>query len=107
MLRERFGAAASARDFRTFRASAIVADALQRLGPCARECDAALRQSIRDSAQFLANTPTVAQASYVHPLVQDGFADIGFDATPLFTGSVRAELARDETALLRLLSREA
>jgi hypothetical protein len=28
------------------------------------------------------------------------------DSTPLFTGSVRTGLARDEAALLRLLSRE-
>jgi DNA topoisomerase-1 len=106
-LRERFGEGTSARDFRTFRASAIVAGALQGLGPEARERDAALRQAIRDSSQFLANTPAVARSSYVHPLVQEAFADKDFDSTSLFTGSVRIGLARDETALLRLLSKEA
>jgi DNA topoisomerase-1 len=106
-LRRRKRGGISARDFRTFRASAIVAGALQGLGPEVRERDAALRQAIRDSAQFLANTPTVARSSYVHPLVQEAFADKDFDSTSLFTGSVRIGLARDETALLRLLSKEA
>lgn len=106
-LRTRFGEGTSARDFRTFRASAIVAGALQGLGNDVRARDAALRQAIRESSQFLANTPTVARSSYVHPLVQEAFSDADYDSTPLFTGVVRTGLGRGETALLRLLSREA
>lgn len=107
-LRQRCGETTSAKDFRTFRASSIVAGALQDLPKdniTAR--NAALKQSIKESANFLANTPTVARASYVHPLVQAAFADAEFDATPLFTGPQRAGLNRGETALLRLLKREA
>ena len=107
MRRERFGEAASGRDFRTFRACAIVAGALQGLGPCARKRDAALRQAICDSTPLLANTPTVARVSYGHPLAQDASADVGFDSKLWFTRSLKAGLARDETALLRLLSQEA
>jgi DNA topoisomerase-1 len=107
-LRQRFGETTSAKDFRTFRASSIVAGALQDLPKdniTAR--NTALKQSIRESANFLSNTPTVARSSYVHPLVQAVFADAAFDAAPLFTGPLRAGLNRGETALLRLLKREA
>jgi DNA topoisomerase-1 len=107
-LRQRCGEATSAKDFRTFRASSIVAGALQDLprdDEAARS--AALKQSINASASFLANTPTVARSSYVHPLVQEAFTDATFDPVPLFTGPQRAGLTRDETALLRLLKRKA
>ena len=67
----------------------------------------ALKQSITESARFLANTPTVCKASYVHPDVQDAFNDEAFDPTSLFTGPQRAGLTRGETALLRLLKQKA
>jgi DNA topoisomerase I len=107
-LRQRFSETTSARDFRTFRASSIVAGALQEIDPAnmAKRRDA-LKQSIKASARFLANTPTVARGSYVHPLVQDAFTDETFDPAPLFTGPQRAGLTRGETALVRLLKREA
>jgi DNA topoisomerase-1 len=107
-LRQRFSETTSAKDFRTFRASSIVAGALQGLDPNdipARKD--ALKQSIRSSANFLQNTPTVARNSYVHPLVQSAFTDETFDHATLFTGPQRAGLTRGETALLRLLRREA
>jgi DNA topoisomerase-1 len=107
-LRQRFSDTTSARDFRTFRASSIVAGALQNLDPAdAAARKEALRQSIRSSANFLQNTPTVARKSYVHPLVQSAFTDETFDHASLFTGPQRAGLTRGETALLRLLRREA
>lgn len=107
-LRQRFADTTSARDFRTFRASSIVAGALQEVvKEDMGKRSAALRQSIKESASFLANTPTVARASYVHPLVQDAFMDEAFDPAPLFTGPQRAGLTRGETALLRLLKRKA
>ena len=107
-LRARFCELTSAKDFRTFRASSIVAGALQ---DCRRDEQrpplAVLRQAIREASEFLANTPTVCKASYVHPAVQDAFADDGFDPTPLFAGQSRAGLTRGETALLRMLERGA
>jgi DNA topoisomerase-1 len=107
-LRQRFSSTTSAKDFRTFRASSIVAGALQGLDPTdAAARKAALQQSIRSSASFLQNTPTVARKSYVHPLVQNAFTDETFDHVSLFSGPQRAGLTRGETALLRLLRREA
>ncbi len=107
-LRQRFAETTSAKDFRTFRASSIVAGALQDVVKGDKKTrSAALQQSIKESARFLANTPTVCKASYVHPDVQDAFTDEDFDATGLFTGPQRAGLTRGETGLLRLLKQKA
>jgi DNA topoisomerase-1 len=106
-LRERFSETTSAKDFRTFRASSIVAGALQDAGKDAKTPRlAVLRQAIRQASEFLANTPTVCKSSYVHPDVQDAFADDDFDATPLFSGQPRAGLTRGETALMRLVGQK-
>lgn len=103
-LRQRFAETTSAKDFRTFRASSIVAGALQDVAKEDKKVRIeALKQSIKESARFLANTPTVCKASYVHPDVQDAFTNDAFDASSLFTGPQRAGLTRGETALLRLL----
>lgn len=89
--RERFSETTSAKDFRTFRASSIVAGALQDAGnDPARPRLVVLRQAIRDASEFLANTPTVCKANYAHPDVQEAFEDDSFDATRLFTGQPRA-----------------
>jgi DNA topoisomerase-1 len=106
-LRERFSETTSAKDFRTFRASSIVAGALQDAGKDEKTPRlAVLRQAIRQASEFLANTPTVCKSSYVHPDVQDAFADDDFDATPLFSGQPRAGLTRGETALMRLVGQK-
>lgn len=107
-LRRRFAETTSAKDFRTFRASSIVAGALQDVVKDDQKGrSSALKQSIKESARFLANTPTVCKASYVHPDVQGAFNDEAFDPTSLFTGPQRAGLTRGETALLRLLKQKA
>lgn len=107
-LRQRFAETTSAKDFRTFQASSIVAGALQDVArDDNRARSSALKQSIQESARFLANTPTVCKASYVHPDVQDAFTDETFNPTSLFTGPQRARLTRRETALLRLLKQKA
>ena len=107
-LRQRFAETTSAKDFRTFRASSIVAGAMQSVGKDDKKVRAtALKQSITESARFLANTPTVCRATYVHPDVQEAFMDERFDPTSLFTGPPRAGLTRGEAALLRLLKQKA
>lgn len=107
-LRDRMGETASAKDFRSFRASAIVAGALQEAGGREQKPRlAVLRTAIHEAAAFLANTPTVCKASYVHPDVQEAFATETFDPAPLFSGHERAGLTRGETALMRLLEQEA
>lgn len=106
-LRQRFSDTTRARDLRTFRASSIVAGAPQDVaGTDLLARKAALKQSIETSANFLQNTPTVARGSSVHPLVQEAFVEEEV-AAALSTGPQRAGLTRGETALLRLLTREA
>jgi DNA topoisomerase IB len=66
-LREKFGEATSARDFRTFRASSIVAGALQEAGEDQLGRKAMLKHSIAESAKSLANTPTVGRGAMLIP----------------------------------------
>ncbi|MFT3724361.1 MAG: hypothetical protein QM773_12315 [Hyphomonadaceae bacterium] len=107
-LRQRFAETTSAKDFRTFRASSIVAAALQDVAKSDMKARMdRLKHSIKESARFLANTPTVCKASYVHPDIQDAFGDKAIDSALLFTGPQRAGLTRGETALLRLLKQKA
>ncbi len=107
-LRSHFGGTTSARDFRNFRASSLTAGAMREIRDLdERQRGRSLKDAIRASSEFLANTPTVARQSYVHPLVQAKFVDVTFDPTPLFSGPLRDGLTRDETAFMRLLSRDA
>lgn len=94
------GDAVSAKDFRTFRASALVLDAMEEEAP---PTDKALRGAIKTAAEFLANTPAVCRSNYVHPLVQTACQDGLPTRKDLFTGPVREGLTRPETALMRLL----
>jgi DNA topoisomerase-1 len=107
VLRSRFGETSSARDFRTFRASAIVAGHMRDLkGMSATARQKLLREAIRGASDYLANTPTVARGSYVHPVVQALYGEDGYDPAPLFAGSIRRGLTREETALLRVLDQQ-
>jgi len=103
-LRQRLGDMTSARDFRTFRASALAAGHVRDidgLSPAARK--RLLNEAVRRASGYLANTPTVARTSYIHPAVQAIFTAEDTDTTRLFAGSTRRGLTRDETALLRIL----
>ncbi len=53
-----------------------------------------LKHSISQSARFLANTPAVCKASYVHLDVQDAFGDEALGPASLFTGPQGAGLTR-------------
>lgn len=95
-------------DFRTFRARSIVADGLRDVAKGDKKArGAALKQSVEESARFLANTQRVCKASYVHPDVQHAFNDDALNPTSLLTSPQRAGLTRGETALLRLLKQKA
>ncbi len=96
------GGQTSARDFRTLRASAHVAGAMQGAGgDPARD----LRAAIGQAADYLANTRAVCRASYVHPAVQAAFLDDALERASLFAGPPRRGLDRAETALMRILER--
>jgi DNA topoisomerase-1 len=71
------GAGFTAKDFRTWAGTLLAYRALRALGPA--DGDRASRQNvnqaIREVADGLGNTPTVAKGSYVHPAVVDAYLE--------------------------------
>jgi DNA topoisomerase I len=71
------GADFTAKDFRTWNATALAAVALGVSGEAARSKTArkaAVNRAIREVAQYLGNTPAVCRASYIDPRVFDAYA---------------------------------
>lgn len=104
-LKRRPPAQVSAKDFRTFAASALALEAL-----CAAEADGstarkrAVAAAMRLVSERLRNTPAVARASYVHPLVVAAF-EKGTLEPAMVRGRTRQGLDGAETGLMRLLER--
>ncbi|MFC4017814.1 DNA topoisomerase IB [Micromonospora sp. GCM10011542] len=76
-LRDASGGEMTAKDFRTWHATVLAATELATLGP-ARSVTArrkAVAAVMRDVAELLGNTPTVARTSYVDPRVVDLYHD--------------------------------
>ncbi len=76
-LREITGEEITAKDFRTWAATHLAAEAL-----CALECgdsDAQRKKAIvgavKDVARHLGNTPAICRRSYIHPAILDGYLD--------------------------------
>jgi DNA topoisomerase IB len=77
-VKERIGCEVSAKDFRTWHGTVIAAIALAERGDVADNKTArkrAIAAAMREVADGLGNTPTVARASYVDPRVIDLFED--------------------------------
>jgi len=74
-IRARTGGDFSAKDFRTLRGTAAAAVSLARTGPEAtvRGRRAAIALAMREAAEVLGNTPTIARTSYVDPRVVDRY----------------------------------
>jgi len=72
-LRERTGRVVSAKDFRTWGATAHATGTLAALGPptTLSEAEAHILEAIDAAAERLGNTRAVCRASYVHPVVPD------------------------------------
>ncbi|MYZ47778.1 DNA topoisomerase IB [Propylenella binzhouense] len=103
-LREAGHSDVTAKDFRTFAASA---QAIAELARAERpESERARRRIVaavmRSVSERLANTPAVARASYVHPLVVEAY-EAGAIGPELMKGPLRRGLTREETALMRFL----
>jgi DNA topoisomerase-1 len=101
------GADISAKDFRTFRASAEALSLLTEHN--GHETEKLRKKAIVAAAdkasEILVNTRSVARSSYIHPSVIKAYQK-GKLKTSIFRGSVRAGLNRMETALLRFLERK-
>ena len=105
-LGEHLGNGFTAKDFRTWGGTLLAATELERRGAPASEWEAkrVLAQVMRRVGDSLGNTPAVARASYVSPVVVDAYRDGRTLAD--FRREHRAhprQLSADERALARLL----
>ena len=109
-VRETTGGEFSAKDFRTWAGTVVAATALAAAGPVTskRQAKGQVRRAIAVVAESLGNTPAIARASYVHPMVIEAYLD-GFLvrswARPLPHRAPRttARLWADEQRTLRVL----
>ena len=102
-LREATDADVTAKDFRTFRASAHALELLCGFPPSSATARRkALAAVCREVSGLLDNTPAVCRSSYIHATVLDAFEEGSL--APGLTGSrPRNRLSRAETALMRFL----
>ncbi len=98
----------TAKDFRTWNATLLVAEQVLRQGPCdtKKRIKEVLSDAARSAAEALGNTVTICKKYYIHP----GVVSASNDGT-LFAvcGTIRFRrtrwLSKNEQALLQLLSR--
>jgi DNA topoisomerase I len=109
-VRETTGGEFSAKDFRTWAGTVVAATALAAAGPATSKRQAARRVSraMAVVGESLGNTPAIARASYVHPVVIDAYLDGTLDAAwarPLPRRPPRntSRLRADEQRTLRVL----
>lgn len=107
-LAELFGGRMTAKDFRTWHATVIAAEALaasDEPGDTAASRKRAVRQAVADVAGYLGNTPVMARASYIDPRVIDLYeagSTIGEVALHRYANPDRRQAAL-EKAVLNLL----
>jgi DNA topoisomerase I len=108
-LREIADANITAKDFRTWAGSVLVARLLAEMDPfeSVAQANRNLRSAIARVAANLGNTPTICRKCYIHPIVLSAYLDgeVIAPATPVnANGSAdRFELRAEEIALLALL----
>lgn len=111
-VKEQVGGEVSAKDFRTWHGTVIAAVALAGANADATSATArkrAVSAAMKQVAEYLGNTPTVARSSYVDPRVIDLFAD-GVTISPrlassdddLSDGSTHGKVERAVLNLLRI-----
>lgn len=109
-IREVMGPGISAKDFRTWAGTLLAAETLADLGPAAseRQMKQNATETVKHVAEKLGNTPAVARASYISPVVFERYAEgktlDGY--TRRAEKMIRArqlDLEPEELALVRLL----
>lgn len=103
-LREAAGKQVTAKDFRTFAATASALATLCETEPPGSETGRkkVVASVMRETAEALVNTPAVTRSSYVHPMVVEAFADERLRRS-ILQGPARSGLDQAETALMRFL----
>jgi DNA topoisomerase-1 len=105
-LRAAAGMDATAKDFRTWRATCLAASLLADMpAPAtARAAQSGAKEVATVVSETLRNTPTVARASYIHPMIIDRYADGTLaDLWPSAAPRAPRGLDADERRLLALL----
>jgi DNA topoisomerase I len=94
----------SAKDFRTFRASAAaLASLTKRNGHDSKRARAkAIIDAADEASEILANTRTVARSSYIHSSIIEAYQEGKLKET-LLRGRLRNGLTKIESALMRFL----
>jgi DNA topoisomerase-1 len=97
----------SAKDFRTFRASAAaLASLTKRIGHDSTRLRAkAIVDAADEASEILANTRTVARSSYIHSSIIEAYQQ-GKLKESLFQARLRNGLTKIESALMRFLERD-
>jgi len=92
-VREQTGGEFTAKDFRTLRGTMAAAVSLAKHGPESSRTGRkkALAQAMRDAAEVLGNTASIAKSSYVDPRVVDAYSE-GTTIDPARTASAESEL---------------
>jgi DNA topoisomerase-1 len=92
-VRERTGGDFTAKDFRTLAGTAAAAVSLAKRGPTPTKSTRtrAVAQAMRDAADALGNTPSIARKSYVDPRIVDLY-NSGTTIDPARTASAESEL---------------
>jgi DNA topoisomerase-1 len=104
-LAEHLGNGFTAKDFRTWGGTLLAAAELERRPPPASAADAKrnLAGVMRRVGEELGNTPAVARASYVSPVVVDAYLEGETLADHRGNGDGQSRLSADERALVGLL----
>jgi DNA topoisomerase-1 len=107
-LSQMLGQSLTAKDFRTWKASALVARRLyeqrnlERIGQRRR----ALKEAIDEAAESLGNTATICRKYYIHPGLAESFLDGSFaDHFRRFAPGRRSHFSSEEQVLARFLKR--
>ena len=105
-LAEASGSEISAKDFRTFRASAAALAVLAEHNghESERLRKKAIVAAVDEASRILVNTRSVARSSYIHPSVIEAY-EAGKLETALLRGRMRKGLSRIEGALMRFLEK--
>ena len=94
-VKERTGGEFTAKDFRTLHGTVAAATSLAKHGTEQRKAarDRALAQAMREAAQVLGNTPSIAKKSYVDPRLVDHYQG-GTTIDPARLNAAESELRR-------------
>jgi DNA topoisomerase-1 len=96
----------TAKDFRTWKATAVAMRALRRASTSGKPLKKHVKEAIAQAAEHLGNTPTICKKRYIHPAVLEDYLN---GAPAMFSNGGPAKhktpsgVSAEEKAILRLL----